>query len=72
MTERGDLDGDGGADEVVERAEGGATEDDREFGALKGEADLVGQGEALGDGGRLGGVPGDGSVEIVDVGEWEG
>ena len=63
--ERGDLDGDGGAGEVVERADGGSAEDDGEFGMLKGEADLVGEGEALGDGGGLGGVPRDGGVGVV-------
>ena len=56
--ERGDLDGDGGAGEVVEGADGGAAEDDGELGVLEGEADLVGEAEALGDGGGLGGVPG--------------
>ena len=59
--ERGDLDGDGGAGEVVERAEGGLGEGDGEFGVEEGEAELVGEAEALRDGGGLGGVPGDGA-----------
>ncbi len=55
-----EFDGDGGAGEVVERADGGSGEEDGELGAVEGKADLVGKTEALGEGGGLGGVPGDG------------
>jgi len=70
--EGGDLDGDGGAGEIVQRPEGGAAEDDGEFGALEGEADLVGEVEALGNGGGLGGVPGDIGVRVFEVVGCEG
>ena len=33
---------------------------------LEGEADLVGEGETLRDGGGLGGVPGDGGVWVAE------
>ncbi len=61
----GDLDGDGGAGEVIEWADGGTAKNDGEFGVLDGEANLVGEAEALGDGGGLGCVPGDGGVRLV-------
>ena len=68
--EWGDLDGDGGAGQVIEGAERGAAEDDGEPGVLKGEADLVGEGKALGDGCGLGGVPGNCRVGLVEIAGW--
>jgi len=66
--EWGDLNGDRGAEEVIEGPQGGAAENHRELGALEGQADLVGEAEALRDGVCLGGVPWDCGVGFVDVG----
>ena len=55
------FDGDGWAGEIVEGADGGFAKDEREFGAIEDEAELVDEAEALGNGGGLGGVPGEGT-----------
>lgn len=65
--EGGDLDGDGGAGQVVEGAEGGSGEDDGEFGADQGGAELVGEEEALPERGGLGGLPGDDGARGFEV-----